>query len=216
MIRNLFTTLLLGLSILAGAQTFEGKIVYLIEAPSNLDPQMKMMLPSKSTGFFKNSQARMETQAGMGINTVTLVNGETEETVVLMNIMGNKYAMRNSGKVAKDSLATFDFSTSDSTKVIAGYVCKKASIRFKAEAAGETTQMDVWYTSDLKVNNKHVAGPMAKIEGAILEYSINQQNIRLRFQASEVVQMTLDDSLFVVPEGYKFTTQEELMKSFGR
>ena len=66
----------------------EGKLFYDITY-QNLPPEMKRnehLLPHEASFYFKNQRTRMEMGlAGMGKNT-TIYDGNTRETIVLLNI----------------------------------------------------------------------------------------------------------------------------------
>lgn len=205
------------LAIFANAQDFEGKVVYDIKLPATLDPQMKMMMPKEAVGYFKDGKVRMETQAAMGMTTTSIANSKSGESVVLMNVMGSKYAIKGSGddKEEKEMMERTEVKLSDSTKTVAGYTCKKALVTFTTKETNEKVNMNLWYTQDIKASNKHISGPMGKIDGFILEYSFSQQGIDMLFSASAVTKQPVEESLFTVPADYKFMTQEELKKAFG-
>lgn len=205
------------LAVFANAQDFEGKVVYDIKLPATLDPQMKMMMPKEAVGYFKDGKVRMETQAAMGMTTTSIANSKSGESVVLMNVMGSKYAIKGSGddKEEKEMMERTEVKLSDSTKTVAGYTCKKAVVTFTTKETNEKVNMNLWYTKDIKATNKHISGPMGKIDGFILEYSFSQQGIDMLFSASAVTKQAVEESLFTVPADYKFMTQEELKKAFG-
>lgn len=205
------------ISVFANAQDFEGKVVYDIKLPATLDPQMKMMMPKEAVGYFKDGKVRMETQAAMGMTTTSIANSKSGESVVLMNVMGSKYAIKGSGddKEEKEMMERTEVKFSDSTKTVAGYTCKKALVTFTTKETNEKVNMNLWYTQDIKASNKHISGPMGKIDGFILEYSFSQQGIDMLFSASAVTKQPVEESLFTVPADYKFMTQEELKKAFG-
>ncbi len=217
MIRNFSFWALLLCSFTLFAQDFEGKVVYSITVPASLDPQVKMMMPKEATGYFKDSKVRMETQAGMGMTTTSIANGKTGESVVLMNVMGSKYAIKGGGneQEEKEMMEKTEVKLVDSTRTIAGFNCKKAILSFQTKETKEKITMNVWYTNEIKASNKHVSGPMGKIDGFILEYSFSQQGIDMMFTASAVTRQAVEDKLFDVPSDYKFMTQEELRKAFG-
>src|SRR6185369_2703023 len=72
----------------------QGKAIFDITYPgSELDEQTLAMMPAKSTTYFKNQQARDEMKIALG-TTVTITNGKTGEMTTLMDMMGNKIAMK--------------------------------------------------------------------------------------------------------------------------
>lgn len=201
------------------AQTFEGKVLYKINIKGAFSPQEKMMLPSEAVVYSKGEKSRMEMNMGFGMNTTTISNSKTGYTVSLMNIFGSKYAIEASDKDADKETDDFAKNTkvevTSESKIIAGYSCKKAIIYLTDPKTKEVSQMDVWFTKELDVNNVYVKGPFEKIEGAMLEFSIEQQGMNMNFQANLVSKESVDNKLFEVPEGYKRMTQQDLMKMMG-
>lgn len=201
------------------AQTFEGKIVYKINVKGNFSPQEKMMLPSEAVVYSKGEKTRMEMSMGFGMNTTTISNSKTGYTVSLMNILGSKYAIeakdKEADKETEEYIKNTKVEVTNETKIIAGYTCKKAIIYLTDPKSKEVTQLEVWFTKELDVDNVYVNGPFQKIEGAMLEFSLEQQGMNMNFQAQQVSKESVDIKLFEVPDGYKKMTQQELMKMMG-
>ena len=201
------------------SQTFEGKIVYKINIKGNFSPQEKMMLPSEAVIYSKGEKSRMEMSMGFGMNTTTISNSKSGYSVSLMNILGSKYAIESSekdnSKESEDLVKNTKVEVTNETKTIAGYNCKKAIIYINDPKSKEVTQLEVWFTKEIDINNDYVKGPFEKIEGAMLEFSLVQQGLNMNFQASLVSKESVDNKLFEVPEGYKKMTQQEMMKMMG-
>jgi hypothetical protein len=53
-----------------------------------------------------------------------------------------------------------------------------------------------------------------RIDEFAIEYELNQFGLKMIFTAKEVKKESVDSKLFEIPQGYKETTQEELMKMF--
>ncbi len=177
------------------------------------------MLPSEAVIYSKGEKSRMEMSMGFGMSTTTISNSKTGYTVSLMNILGAKYAIEASDKDAdnetEDLLKNTKVEVTNETKIIAGYNCKKAIIYLTDPKSKEVTQLEVWFTKELDVNNVYVKGPFQKIEGAMLEFSLEQQGMNMNFQANLVSKESVDVKLFEVPDGYKKMTQQEMMKMMG-
>jgi len=219
-LKSIFSLVTLFFFVLAGfSQTFEGRIAYKINVKGNFSPQEKMMLPSEAVIYSKGEKSRMEMSMGFGMSTTTISNSKTGYTVSLMNILGAKYAIEASDKDAdnetEDLLKNTKVEVTNETKIIAGYNCKKAIIYLTDPKSKEVTQLEVWFTKELDVNNVYVKGPFQKIEGAMLEFSLEQQGMNMNFQANLVSKESVDVKLFEVPDGYKKMTQQEMMKMMG-
>ena len=66
-----------------------------------------------------------------GMNTITITDYTEKSSVSLINMMGQKYAIKQTtAEIEKENTAagTTTVELSDETKVIAGYTCKKAVV----------------------------------------------------------------------------------------
>lgn len=218
---RLQSVLLMLLCFCAGiqAQDFEGRIDFEIKNEGASDPRISMMTPKKSVMYAKNGNVRMEMEMAMGMKSASITEGKSGNSVTLMDMMGKKYAIETGGndeliKKQQDKMKVSVTQTGEK-KAIAGYPCKKAVVTFTDTTTSKETALNVWFTNDLKISNKHVQGPFASIEGTMLEYSITQQGFSMQFIATNVVKELIDDSKFEIPTEYKRMTQEELMRMFG-
>lgn len=212
-----FIGLFLAALINLNAQDFEGKIVYSISYPKLDNPEMAAMLPKESVMYLKADMVRVEANSGMGIKNVTISDAKTKKTTVLMDMLGQKYALHaeddedtDAENPYKDAKVTI---TTD-TKMIAGYKCTKAIIEPNGKNK-DSGKIEVYFTKDLGVNAKNASGPFKQIEGAVLEYSVIQQGMEMKFIAIQVSKENVSDAKFVIPEGYKAMSRKEFMKSMG-
>jgi hypothetical protein len=79
----------------------------------------------------------------------------------------------------------------------------------------KVTEMDVWFAKDLNLNNGFAKGPLKKIEGAMLEFSLEQQGMNMNFQASSITKQKVDDQMFEVPEGLQENDARRLDENDG-
>ena len=201
------------------AQEFEGRIDFEIKNEGASDPRMSMMLPKKSSMFVKNGNIRMEMDMAMGMKSASITDGNTGSSVTLMDMMGQKYAIESGSndelnKKQQEKMKVAVNKTGEQ-KTIAGYLCQKAIVTFTDTTTAKETALNVWYTNDLKISNKHVQGPFASIEGSMLEYSISQQGFSMQFVATKVVKEMVEDTQFQIPTDYKRMKQEDMMRMFG-
>lgn len=197
------------------AQDFEGKIVYSISYPKLDNPEMAAMLPKESVMYIKGDWIRVEANSGMGIKNVTLSNSKDKKTTVLMDMLGQKFALtadpdedEDADNPYKDAKVTI----TDETKTIAGYKCKKAIIEPKDDKEGK---LELYFTKELGSNARNASGPFKQIEGAVLEYGIKQQGMEMKFAATTISKENVPDTKFKIPEGYTSMSRKEFMKSMG-
>jgi len=193
------------------SQEFEGKINFNITYAANVDEQIKEAGPKEALMYFSSDRTRIEMQMGMGMKNVTISDLKEKQTIVLMDMMGQKIAMKSSIEDEKVDEKTKVEVTSQ-TKKIAGYSCKKAIITTPESEGGNVV---VWFTNDLVVNKGYLKGAMKKIDGTVLEYTVKQGPMEFTLSADKVERQKVDGKLFTIPEGYKMMDQKDLMKSFG-
>ena len=217
--RIFLLTCLVVLSINLFAQSFEGKIVFEMSFPDFKDPQMAAMLPKEAVAYFKNNQSRMEMNMMMGMKNSTISDGIKKTSVTLIDLMGQKYAIENSAsndaeqKKLKESTKV---SITRDKKMIAGYMCTKALVEIpNPENAKELIKMDMWFTKELSINKNYMNGPIEKIDGSVLEFSLDQSGMKINLSAKEVLKQPVSDDLFLIPSGYKRMSSAELMKMMG-
>ncbi|MBX7203070.1 MAG: DUF4412 domain-containing protein [Bacteroidia bacterium] len=199
------------------AQNFEGRIVFTIEYPKLPDPNMASMLPTETNTYFKDGKSRFEMNMSMGMKNATISDAATGTSVVLMEMMGQKYALTGAGEDAESKKAADEtkVTISKETKKIAGYNCTKAVLEVPTKE-GAPMNMEAWFTNDLKFNKGYAVGPLKKIDGTILQYSIMQNGMEMKLTAKEVVKEKVAADKFVIPADYTKMTQEEFMKAMGQ
>jgi GLPGLI family protein len=213
--------LLIGFSKVASAQDKlkEGKITYEINYlnAEDLNDQVLAMLPKESTVYIKDGNSRMEQKAGFG-STIAITDAKTKETIVLMDMMGKKNAIKSTAeetqKEQEKNAGEYDVKITDETKKIAGYTCKKAIVTFKDS---EKEPIEVWFTDEIASPSS--GRVMFKgINGFLMEFVTEQKTgmgpLKMKFSCTKVEKVPVSDDLFKVPEGYTVMTKEELMKQF--
>ncbi len=210
---------IISLSINLFAQSFEGKIVFEMSFPDFKDPQMAALLPKEAVAYFKNNQSRMEMNMMMGMKNATISDGLKKTSITLMDLMGQKYAVENNASndaEQKKAMESTKVSITADKKMIAGYMCTKALIEIpNPEKAKELIKMDVWFTKDLSINKNYMNGPIEKVDGSVLEFSLNQSGMKINLSAKEILKQPVSDDLFLIPSGYKRMSSAELMKMMG-
>lgn len=185
---------------------------------SDLTPEMKQaeaMLPKTMTMYFKGQNFRGEMPSAMG-NTITMYNAEKKEYYVLMDMMGQKMAIKQTEEEMKqeqkkESIKNLKVTLSKETKVIAGYTCNKAIITFDVE--GKSEKLECFYTPLLPVSSNNNSAPgFDQIKGFMMEYGMNMGGIKMKITAQKVREQKVSSSLFTIPEGYTIKTKEELQQ----
>ncbi|MEO8088305.1 MAG: DUF4412 domain-containing protein [Bacteroidota bacterium] len=193
----------------------EGKINFEISMTSEeeMNDQMLAMMPKEMVVYFKDGKSRSEMKM-MGGTVVAITDSKAGETISCMDIMGKKQAVKTTKEDAqkeKEKMGEYDVKITDDTKVLAGYKCRKAIITFKNE---KETPAEVWFTDELEASNSERYS-WKGIDGFMMEFSIDQKGMGMKFTCTEVKKAEVKDDQFTIPEGYTILTQEEMMKQYG-
>jgi len=187
----------------------EGKVIFEISISNEeeMNDQMLAMMPKEMVVYFKNDKSRGEMEM-MGGKIITITDGKEGESISCMDLMGKKQAIKTTKEDAEMEKAKMG-----ETKEIAGYKCKKSTVIFKdSEKSGP---IDIWYTNDLEVSNS-AKYSWKGIDGYMLEFSVDQKGMGMKFTCTEVKKQEVKDNMFEVPEGYTVITQQEMMNQYGR
>ncbi len=210
---TIITATLFAVNAFAQDEFKEGHITYSITVTGN-DQAAQMMNGSTMSLTVKDSMSRVDMNMSM-MNTIAIMNNKSQKGTMLMNMMGNKYAISLSPQDIKDqekNVPDYDVKYIDSTKVIAGHICKKAIIIIKQKGGDKT--FTVWYDPAMKisVNNKNMYN---KVNGLPLEYTMEQGPIDMEFTCTSIDGNPVDVSVFTIPDGYQTMTMDQFKQSMG-
>jgi GLPGLI family protein len=194
-----------------GAKGFEGQISYTIEYIGEMDPATKAQAPTAIDMYFKGSQARMEQSTAMG-KAIVISDYNTMEQIVLLDMLGNKWAIKSSKEDTQKALDETPKATvtiTEETKTIAGVICKKAEV-----TVNEKTEI-FWFTTEYGIEKANWNMPWSDIPGVLMEYIQNQGDISMKITAKEVKKSKLKDSLFTATSDYQVMSAEEFRSMFG-
>lgn len=217
------TFLFLGLALLLSTQQdafaqkklTEGVIIYDLKLEGAEDAgMMAAMMPTELTVKFKGSKSRSEFATGMS-ETVAITDAkDAKSTVVLLDIMGSKYAMKvDEAKVAEQKAMMPDYEPviSKETKVIAGYKCNRVILINKKTKE----EVSIYYTPEIPYTENSFNAEFKVVPGMPMEYSTKLSQFKMTVTVREVKKEKVADTAFVIPAEYKVTTQEELMKEMS-
>lgn len=202
------------------SKDFSGVVIYNITYDNaDVDPQMMAMMPKTLKMYILGGKTKTEmSMGGMGTN-MNIFDSETNTGIMLMDMMGQKFAMEISSEDMEEDLEEapdVDVEVTSETKEIAGYVCKKAIVKVKKENGELEAELEVFFTDELGSGALNMDNPMYKnIDGVMLEYSIKEEDVTMKMTAVSVDKKKLSDSDFEIPEGYKIISEEELQNMFG-
>lgn len=214
--KKLSFILALFMSSMLFAQDFEGTIKYEISY-EDLTEEMKAhasMLPDGFQIEVDKEMSKVTQPSPMGGNpTVAISNQKTGESLTLMDVMGQKLALKISGEEKKEmeekSEGDVDIKYIDGDeKEIAGYNCKKAILETK-----DGSEITIYYTEDLP--NIDVSDQASGIKGFPMEITTVTDMFTTITRVTTIEEGKVDKIKMEVPEGYNEVSMEEFKKMFG-
>jgi len=209
--KNIILTFLIisAFSIQSFAQkNFEGTVTFKITY-GELPPEMagyESMLPKESITKLKEGNSKTTQTTAMGTNIT--ISDKAGNVTILMNMMGQKIAIKESIDKEKDASSKPIITYVDETKKIAGYTCKKAELKF----ADTDEIMVVYYTEEIVATTSNSQLSDDGLKGFMMEYSINNQGIEMIISASTVTKEKISDAEFTIPTDYEVMTKEDFQK----
>lgn len=186
---------------------FEGRIVYTITY-TDLPDEMKgyeSMLPKDVKIHMKGNKSRVEQSQMMGTNVV-VSDMDQKSGFLEMDVNGQKFRILvSTAQFEEEATKMSNIEYVDESKQIAGYHCKKAIMK---DDDGNVV-MSVFFTD--KIQNK-AQMEFVGLKGFPLEYSMSQQNIKMKMTASVVSEESVSDELFEKSEGYQDISEADLQK----
>ena len=200
------------------AKDFKGVITYKITySGDNINEQMKAYLPKVMTTSFKGMMSRTDMIMGMG-KTVKIKNGEDNSVITLIDMMGQKIAIKMSSEEVQQDLEkekNVSVEIKNETKEILGYTCKKAVITMTDDAGGEDIII-VYFTNELGDNVNYWDTPeFRNIDGIMLEFEMPTPQFTMTFTATSIDKKNVPKSDFEIPDDYEIKTKEEVESIFG-
>jgi len=198
-------------------KSFQGTITFSIAPVGTVDAALAAQLPKSSTMSVKDTKSKKETAQGPAVIT-EITDATTKIYTILLDIPTGKYCIKLTEDSIRKGLAkkmTITAKFMDSTKVIAGYTCKKAVLTFK-DVDGTENNETVFYTEEIGGKDFNYNNEYYLIPGLMMEYVKNTgMDITLKYTASEVKKGKISDKIFMTPADFKELTPEEAKKILG-
>ena len=196
------------------AQSKTGAVTYEMTMPDNEQVAQMGTNTIKISFTEKSTATQMDMMGGMiSVKTITLDKNNPKDSRMLMDAMGTKYEItgetENFGNSDIGSLKDAESVTYDKkdTKEILGYKCYKATVKMTGGAIGK-----FYITEAIATQTK--ATDKLKLAGFPLEIEAGEGEGKVILKAT-AFDKAVSANCFVVPEGYKKVTQEELQKELG-
>ena len=164
-----------GLGVFAQKKFTEGTINYDIVINTGSDkPQAADFLDgATSTVYVKGSKSRTEMISSLGTQA-TVIDGASNSIAVLKEYGDQKYLIQLTPAEWKEANKKYDgvtFTTTNESKTILGYNCKKAIGKL---SDGNT--FTVWYTPDLLPENNDFQTANKNLPGLAMQYETSMGN----------------------------------------
>jgi hypothetical protein len=163
-----------------------------------------------TTVYLKGGLSRSEMQSALASFT-TIHDARTGAAVVLQEVGGQKVLIRMTADDWKDKNRRYEgisFTTTDETKQLAGYSCKKAVASLK-----DGSTFTVFYTEELQPENNHYNSQFTNLRGLPLEYELQQGKLTIKYIVSQVSLNPVPVSKFDIPKsGFREMSYEESKK----
>jgi len=196
---------------------FSGIIEYEISyTDADLDAATMAMLPKSMLIEVSGKRSKLEQQQGI-LNIIKINNAENKTSIVLLDVMGQKYAIRTSAEEIEKALADMpkpQITYTDETKMIAGVKAQKAIVIFTEEDGTETIE-EVYFAPEIGGENFNFDTPYRDIKGALLEYGNDNEMFKSKMVAKTIKKKKIKPTAFLIPTDYKEVTSEELQEIFG-
>ena len=195
----------------------EGIIEYEITYPRIAQDDIFMlgMMPKEMKMKFKNNNTIGELKTGAGVFTTKFITNNNERNLFhYLKLVNKKYGLILDSADIYGSYAKkpddMKLIPSDSTKVIAGYTCKRMDVAF----SDSTKNFTIYYTNEIEIKDPNWCSPFHEISGVLMEYNFTQFNIEMHLTARSVTAVDLSNEEFAIPADYEKISQAEMEEKF--
>ncbi|MES2863319.1 MAG: hypothetical protein V4666_04315 [Bacteroidota bacterium] len=196
------------------AQTKSGAVTYEMTMPDNEQVAQMGTNTIKVSFNEKSSATQVDMMGGMiSMKTITADKNNIKDTRMLMDMMGEKYELTGESEAFGNndigSLKDAESVTYDKkdTKEIIGYKCYKANIVMTGGLKS------AFYITEAIAPQTKTTDKL-KLAGFPLEIEAGEGESKVILKAT-AFDKAVSEKTFIVPEGYKKVTQEELQQKFG-
>lgn len=192
----------------------EGSIEYdIIYLQDEKDNPLISLLPTTMSFKFKEERSIQKIEGWMGIFQMAgIADRENDIRIAVLKIMNEKYYYQttmNGPPFGFDEMPGITVKPSDSTKTIAGYLCKRSDVFIK-----DSIQpiFSIYYTNEIQLSNPNCNNPFNMIDGVLLEFQMSFQKIPMKLTAKKVLKEEITDEEFETPEGYSKVPKEKMQE----
>jgi hypothetical protein len=190
----------------------EGIIYYSISYPYYKDDFMVVLLPDIMTMEFKNNIYKNTVTKG-GLFTTTLISDCKKKELILMLDFGSKHIYARLDKNSTDTMLT-TFPIPDLLKVpttdsLAGLFCEKHMAVYSTLEDGYDAE--IYTSSKIGIENSNWCNQFNELPDVMLGYEVSQYGLVMNFRADSISESKINESVFIVPEGFKEVSLEQML-----
>ncbi len=162
---------------------------------------------------FKDNNICLISEGYLGFFSTKFISKyENENSNILLKVLSNKlnYAFpKEEVAFVYSQLPPTRIEYQDSTKQIAGYECKQATVYLDDQSK---TQFNLFYTSEIGLKAPNRNTPLYKIPGVLMEFETTMNQVKTKFTARSVSLSTVSEEDFNIPEEYVLSDLKTLKK----
>ncbi len=194
---------------------FSGIVTYDVTYESDeLSASDRAQLPTEVVVYIADNRVRQDQKTAFySISQISDYNDGS--TIVLIDAMGQKIAVKQSKEEMDEALAEMDMEDPvinfiDEVKEIAGFRSRKAELEMDGEF------VEVFFTEELEVPEKmNEMNGFKGINGLLMEYTVVQQGLITTMRVKEINRTKVRPHMFRIPDDYEVKSPEELGGLFG-
>lgn len=201
--------LLFAVSAVAQKKLTEGIIQYdvVINTGSDQPKAADFLDGATTTVYIKGNRSRSEMVSALGTQA-TIIDGSKNSITILKDYGSQKYLINLTPANWKEMNQKYEdvqYTMVDSSRQILGYTCKKAVGKM-----ADGTPVQVWYTSDIVVDNKSFNIMGQNLPGLALQYEAAMGAMHVIYTISKLSFTPVPVARFDLPRsGYRIMTYEE-------
>ncbi|RUT79229.1 hypothetical protein [Ancylomarina longa] len=192
----------------------EGIITYEVSYfTSEKDNPIIALLPNKVELRFKNNNICLISEGYLGFfSTKFISNYKENHSNILLKVLNNKFNY----EFPKDEIAFIynrkapsHIEYSDSTKMIAGYKCKMATLFHQDKTINP---IKIFYTLEIGLDKPNRNTPLNMLSGVLMQFETSMNNVKTKFTAIQVNHVNVAEEDFQIPTNYVKADMETLKK----
>ena len=192
----------------------EGVIEFETKALDEKHP-LYNLAPTSATLKFKKEKFIIEMSV-MGMFNTSIIGDSKAKTIAqTVKFLDVKQACVENEQdlITENADYKLNIEETGDTKEIAGLKCHKAVV---TKASEPNTPFDVWYTTELGMEDCNSLTPYAPIKGVLMDYRIKKMGLEMHFMAKSYKGTAVADNTFEIPASMKIVSKEEMAKFFAK